>query len=259
MQSLVSRPQPLAPTSSSAHIRKSTSFMSLRREKTKTSPTTPPYEPSGSRSNYFDAYPRAVSTRFKSKTRDPVPSSSSKSALPSLETSPIAFPTIELPPETTYQSAGAPQRSRSYTGLSGRSYERYSRTDLGAVPDLRFSGSSTQHTETPPDTPVDSFDFADFPGVVSAPVSGVETMDALVDGMNGGDEIMGRGSSSSSRHRFGITNHHPLYEPPLPTPPPGVVLGGPKQRRQKRESFSSNSDSGRGGNKASSACSGPTS
>ncbi|KAJ7275307.1 hypothetical protein B0H12DRAFT_251489 [Mycena haematopus] len=250
MQSIASRPQPLASTSPSGHMRKSTSFMSLRREKTKTSPISPPYEPSGSRSTYFDAYPQAVSTRSsKPKPHDPVPSSSSKlnaPASPSAEVSPLAFPTIELPPEPTHQSAGPLQRSKSYTGPSTRLYERYSRTEAGPVPALRFSGSSTQHTETPPDTPVDNFDgdsFADFAVVVSAPVSGVETMDALVDGMNGGDEIIGRGSTSSSRQRFGIPHHHPLYEPPLPTPPPGVVLGGPKHRRKKRDSFSSNSGS----------------
>ncbi|KAF8213342.1 hypothetical protein K438DRAFT_1088032 [Mycena galopus ATCC 62051] len=246
--SVAARPPPMTPASPSV-MRKSTSFMSLRREKTKTSPISPPCETSGS--NYFDAYPRAASTRSsKPKTRDPVSSAPSKltPALPTtVQVSPVAFPTIELPPETTYQpqSDGVVQRSRSYTGPSGRAYERYSQTEP-AVPALRFSGSSTQHTGSPPDTPVDNFDgssFADFAVVVSAPVSGVETMDALVDGMNGGDDIVGRGTTSSSRQRFGIPNHHPLYEPPLPTPPPGVVLGGPKHRRPKRESFSSNSGS----------------
>ncbi|KAF7339693.1 hypothetical protein MSAN_02184400 [Mycena sanguinolenta] len=246
MQSVASRPQPLAPAPPSVRMRKSSSFMSLRREKTKSPPISSSYELSGSRSTYFDAYPRAASTRSsKPKTRDPEPSSSSK-ALPSVEASPIAFPTTELPPEPTYHPVGPLQRSRSYTGSSSRAYERHNRAEPGPVPALRFSGSSTQHTETPPDTPVDNFDgssFTDYAVVVSAPVSGVETMDALVDGMNGGDEIIGRGSTSSSRQRFGIPHHHPLYEPPLPTPPPGVVLGPPKHRRQKRESFSSNSGS----------------
>lgn len=252
MQSVVSRPQSLAQTSSARVPHKSSSFMSLRREKTKTSPVSPPCEPSTSRTNYFDIYPRPSSTRSsKSKSRDPVPPSPYKHTSPTLatlEASPVAFPTIDSPPEIPYSSPGVFQRSRSYTGpSSGGVYEQFSRADFGAVPDLRFSGSSTQHTETPPDTPVDSFDsssFMDFAVVVSAPVSGVETMDALVDGMNGGDEIVGRGmTSSSSRQRFGIPGHHPLYEPPLPTPPPGVVLGGPKHQRQKRESFSSDSGS----------------
>ncbi|KAJ7130093.1 hypothetical protein C8R43DRAFT_1025770 [Mycena crocata] len=251
MQSVVSRPQPLASSPPSARVpRKSTSFMSLRREKTKPPPVP---EPSGSRTTYFDAYPRPPSTRSpKSKPRDPLPTSKHNSpTLPAPEDSlvAVAFPTIEVPPESVYSwpvAANPPQRSRSYTGPSGRPHERYTWTELGAVPDLRFSGSSTQHTETPPDTPVDSIDgssFTDFAVVVSAPVSGVETMDALVDGMNGGDEIVGRGSSSPNRQRFGIPGHHPLYEPPLPTPPPGVVLGGPKHRRKKRESHSSDSDS----------------
>ncbi|GAW09337.1 alpha beta fold family [Lentinula edodes] len=97
---------------------------------------------------------------------------------------------------------------------------------------------------TSPDTPVDNASFRDFDVLVAAPVSGVEMMDALVDGMNGGEEI-----GLSSRSRFGIPNHHPLYQPPLPTPPPGVVLGGGKSRRQKkpprlvhRSSFSDQDD-----------------
>ncbi|KAJ7783491.1 hypothetical protein DFH07DRAFT_995658, partial [Mycena maculata] len=252
MQSVVSRPPLLAPTPSSAHVpRKSTSFMSLRREKTKISPVP---TPSGSRTpgTYFDAYPaRSPSTRTtaKPKPRDPLLPSPSPSPSPSKHNSPtadgphVAFPSLGFQSETLPEGPSPPQRSRSYTGPSGRPQERYTWTELGAVPDLRFSGSSTQHTETPPDTPVDSIDgssFTDFAVVVSAPVSGVETMDALVDGMNGGDEIVGRGSS---RQRFGIPGHHPLYEPPLPTPPPGVVLGGPKHRRKKRESHSSNSES----------------
>ncbi|KAJ6627198.1 hypothetical protein B0H10DRAFT_1996005 [Mycena sp. CBHHK59/15] len=253
MQSVVSRPQPLAPVTSSARIpRKSTSFISLRREKTKPAPASATYDPSGSRATYFDAYPKAAAARSsKPKPPDPLPPSPSKRTSPTApaqEDPPIVFPTVESPLETTYSLPGAPnpQRSRSYTGPSGRPYERYTWTELGAVPDLRFSGSSTQHTETPPDTPVDSIDgnsFTDFSVVVSAPVSGVEMMDALVDGMNGGDEIVGRGSGSSSRARFGIPGHHPLYEPPLPTPPPGIVLSGPKHRRPKRESYSSNSAS----------------
>ncbi|KAG6897330.1 hypothetical protein C0992_002388 [Termitomyces sp. T32_za158] len=60
-------------------------------------------------------------------------------------------------------------------------------------------------------------------------------MDALVDGMNGGDDILSHTSSLSNRPRFGVPGHHPLYHPPLPTPPPGIVLGGGKhQRRPKR-------------------------
>jgi hypothetical protein len=254
MQSVVSRP-PVAPSPSTVRPvpRKSTSFMSLRREKTKPTAVAVPHDPSGSRTTYFDAYPRPPPTRSsKPKPRDPLPLkpiSPTSPTFPASQGPTIAFPTVESPPADAYSRSGVSnpiQRSRSYTGPSARPHGRYSGTEHGAVPDLRFSGSSTQHTETPPDTPVDSFDgssFTDFAVVVSAPVSGVETMDALVDGMNNGDEIVGRGSSSSSRQRFGIPGHHPLYEPPLPTPPPGIVLGAPNRRRQKRDSHSSNSES----------------
>ncbi|KAF7306687.1 hypothetical protein MIND_00460400 [Mycena indigotica] len=216
MQSVVSRPQPLTPTSSSSHgPRKSSSFMSLGREKLKTPPT--PAE--ATKASYFEAYPR-IPTRSKQRT--------GQSSTP--RSPPVAFPSVDPPLETSsHQSI----RHRALTGPSNPAWTR-------GVPDLRFSGSSTQHTETPPETPVDSFDgssFRDFAVVVSAPVSGVEMMDALVDGMNGGED------ERPSRQRFGIPNHHPLYEPPLPTPPPGVILGPPKQRRPKRYSQSSDSSS----------------
>ncbi|CAK5265290.1 unnamed protein product [Mycena citricolor] len=243
MHSVVSRPQPLAPTSSNRVPRKSTSFMSLRREKSKNVSVSPQPDPSGSRS-YFDAYPRLAPARA---SKPKAHASSSPPGSPNEIDSPVSFPPIQSssgghhPPES---SRNPLHRSRSYTVTSrdGRGWR-----EPGRVPALRFSGSSTQHTdETPPDTPIDYGDgesFTGFPAVVSAPVFGVEMMDALVDGMNGGDDFMGR---PSSRQRFGIPNRHPLYEPPLPTPPPGIVLGGPKakQRRQRQVSLSSESDSG---------------
>lgn len=39
-----------------------------------------------------------------------------------------------------------------------------------------------------------------------------------------------------SRLRFGIPGHHPLYQPPLPSPPPGVILGGGKLRPRSSDS-----------------------
>ncbi|KAF8912858.1 hypothetical protein CPB84DRAFT_1820384 [Gymnopilus junonius] len=99
--------------------------------------------------------------------------------------------------------------------------------------------------KTPPRTPddytasSDSLDF--FPVVVAAPVAGVETMDALVDGMNGRDGLSSR--TSSTRSRFAIPGHHPLYQPPLPTPPPGVILGGGKARPKLSRQTSASGDS----------------
>ncbi|KAF5366326.1 hypothetical protein D9757_012934 [Collybiopsis confluens] len=93
----------------------------------------------------------------------------------------------------------------------------------------RISVASTVTEGTPPDTPIDNLSFKDLDVLVAAPVSRVEMMDALVDGMNGGDKIL------SSRSRFDISNHHPLYHPPLPTPPPGVVLGSAKTRSRPKK------------------------
>ncbi|PPQ70749.1 hypothetical protein CVT24_000860 [Panaeolus cyanescens] len=117
--------------------------------------------------------------------------------------------------------------------------------DLAGLQDLEKNGKNIEELtikgrfiriKTPPRTPDDNAAESDsfhFPVVVAAPVSGVETMDALVDGMNGGDSSSSR---SFTRSRFNhIPNHHPLYQPPLPIPPPGVVLGGGKVRRQHRK------------------------
>ena len=197
--------------------RKSSSFLSLRRET-----ATRAVGNNTSPSSYFDFYPK------KSKARqDSPPTPRGPEVNPT-----YAFPTFE--PIDVLSSAHSSivhkkqyVRTRTRTGPDAKA-------QWDDIPQLRFSGSSsTQYTETPPRTPDDSMTsnmFSDhFPVVVAAPVAGVETMDALVDGMNGG-EITSR---MSSRARFGIPGHHPLYQPPLPTPPPGVVLGGGKPRPQR--------------------------
>ncbi|KAF5368471.1 hypothetical protein D9758_002414 [Tetrapyrgos nigripes] len=116
------------------------------------------------------------------------------------------------------------QRKRSTTGPS---VKQKPTNWIDRTPSLGGSRSSSRYSYNRPETPVDSFSL-DFPVQVAAPISGVEMMDALVDGMNGGEPIL-----VSSRQRFGIPGHHPLYQPPLPTPPPGVVLGGGKARSRK--------------------------
>ncbi|KDR85191.1 hypothetical protein GALMADRAFT_218273 [Galerina marginata CBS 339.88] len=264
MQSILSRHN----SNSHRAPRKSSSFLSLRREKDRPSTVDANVQPDGpgpstsnSPSSYFDVYPRpksnSVTRSVKSRTRrsspprpstthespvhDPVPRNSDVAA-----TSPaFAFPSLDPADDL---SASAPihsqySRTRSRTGPSGKSkWEPPS-----PVPQLRFSNSSsTQHTETPPRTPDDytaSTDSLDiFPLVVAAPVAGVETMDAFVDGMNGGD-FLNSSRRASSRSRFGIPGHHPLYQPPLPTPPPGIVLGGGKSRSKISRKTSSSGDS----------------
>ncbi|KAG6831267.1 hypothetical protein H0H92_011777 [Tricholoma furcatifolium] len=255
VQGVISKPQPIAGsgnTPSQRIPRRSLSFLSLRKDKSSSSPgpsmTFDTSGPSNSsrRPTYFDAYPRTRPITSPPKTHRNSPSTRT----PLLDDSPepsYAFPSFN-PTENEVISETPTQHSRlrSTTGPSGRSAWEATST----VPQLRFSASSsTQHTETPLHTPVEfnhsEESFEHFPVVVAAPVAGVETMDALVDGMNGGDDILSHLSNISNRTRFGIPGHHPLYQPPLPTPPPGIVLGGGKARRPKRNiplNYSSESD-----------------
>ena len=210
--------------------RKTSSFLSLRRET-----ATRAVSSNTSPSSYFDFYPK------KSKVFRTSPRQDSHPASRGLEVNPTyAFPTFD--PIDVLSSAHSSIVHKQYVRTRTRTGPEAKPQWDDAVPQLRFSGSSsTQYTETPPRTPVDSMTsnmFLDhFPVVVAAPVAGVETMDALVDGMNGGDIS----SRMPSRARFGIPGHHPLYQPPLPTPPPGVVLGGgkPRPQRQSRPSTGS--------------------
>ncbi|KAG5639377.1 hypothetical protein H0H81_003521 [Sphagnurus paluster] len=250
MQAVVSRPQMLGGSSSnSSHRvpRRSSSFISLGREKDKSLP--PPdsqFDPSGpsrtARSTYFDAYPKLKTTTSTRRIHRHSPSTSSpyqheRPQSPSHQSpeSSYIFPTLDSPDDVgTPTTPTQYPRTRSRTGPSGRSNWE----DVSTVPQLRFSGSSTQYTETPPHTPIDftrsTESFEHFPVFVAAPIAGVETMDALVDGMNGTEDMISNNTGLSNRARFGIPGHHPLYQPPLPTPPPGVILGGGKARRSKR-------------------------
>lgn len=284
MQSVLSRPQTLGSSTGSSHRvpRKSSSFLSLRREKDRSPVSLDPYlatkDPSGSshsKPTYFDAYPRpnsspiprhtkskARETRRTSPTRSPSFPEYSEASDQNLwdkdggESSSVepsyAFPIFDSAAGDGTLSGGHQLTPKPYSRIRSRTgpSRKSNWTDSSSIPPLRFSGSSTQNTETPPHTPVDitslGGSFENFPVVVAAPISGVETMDALVDGMNGGDDVVG-GVSMSNRARFGIPGHHPLYQPPLPTPPPGVVLGGGKTRRKERNrksSISRSNDSG---------------
>lgn len=154
-----------------------------------------------------------------------------------------AFPTVDLALEVPdFLSGGdiTPRISRHRTRTGPSSTK--SKWKETPVPSLRLSVETSSFAESPPQTPLDSssirnYSLSHFPVFVSAPVAGVEAMDALVDGMNGFTMEDFFGKSSSSRSRFGNNtrhHHHPLYQPPLPTPPPGVVLGRGKSRRQDK-------------------------
>ncbi|KZT74779.1 hypothetical protein DAEQUDRAFT_6347 [Daedalea quercina L-15889] len=109
------------------------------------------------------------------------------------------------------------------------------------------SASSVLSQYDAPKTPVDDHLFRDpvyTPVVVAAPVPGVETMDALVDGMNDGfadDHFTGSGGLSG-RKKISKSGHHPLYHPPLPKPPPGVILGKAVQTSTPPRSQDSDED-----------------
>ncbi|KAH0590498.1 hypothetical protein H2248_000645 [Termitomyces sp. 'cryptogamus'] len=255
-----SHPFPGSPSSSSQRLpRRSSSFLSLRRGKDKsassasTNMTCGTSVPSTYTPTYFDVHPNAKSVTNNRSTKSHRSSPSATKTISRLETS---APSVQDSPEPSHAfpafdstgEFGTPAtptqhpRLRSRTGPSGR--------PTCLVPQLRFSGSSsTQHTETPLHTPVDfnhsgeSLDH--FPVVVAAPIAGVETMDALVDGMNGGENILSHTLNLSNRARFAIPGHHPLYQPPLPTPPPGIVLGGGRIRHhpKRNNTFDHSSDS----------------
>ena len=248
MYSVLSRSQqPAASTSSPRPPRKS-SFLSLRREKGKSvqanniQPIPPPSSGTSSthcmQPSYPDPFSRSktnmVSRVFKGNSKHPrsLPSHNRPCKIPTPgDDSAYIFPTLESAEDfaTPTTSLHSHVRVRSNTGPSGKSHP----DDLLTVTHLPLSGSSsTQYTEAPPRPPIDyvaSRDPFEHFSLVAAPAAGVDVMDALVDGMNGGEG----GSLISSRARLGIPNHHPLYQPPLPTPPPGIVLGGGKPRRTK--------------------------
>lgn len=108
------------------------------------------------------------------------------------------------------------------------------------LPPLRFSGSSA-FSHSPPVTPTSTTPPDELKlttanplrVLMSAPIVETTAMDAFVDGMNGGEEdvFASIGILRGSRRRKKSTSiakgfYHPLYHPPLPTPPPGVKLGG---------------------------------
>jgi len=160
----------------------------------------------------------------------------------------FAFPSSDqFPDPASFLSGGDldPRHPRTRTRTGPSSQKR--RWHDNPPPPLRFSGASS--LEDPPPTPTDAssiggFSPFNFPVVVAAPIAGVETLDALVDGMNGmaGASMEDLFSRNSPNPRFPLPGHHPLYQPPLPTPPPGVVLGKGKGRRREKAVTSDDDD-----------------
>lgn len=160
----------------------------------------------------------------------------------------LDFPVLE---ERLLHSRGNESTKPRSRARSGPTKRILPHRDSGGPYPVRDSNSSTlSHLEDAPQTPVDDAFFLDpifgAPVVVTAPIAGVETMDALVDGMNGfgsDDHFMGMGGMSARSSEFSKTGfHHPLYHPPLPTPPPGVTLGGALPRKHPTCSRDSDAD-----------------
>jgi len=111
--------------------------------------------------------------------------------------------------------------------------------------------SSLSQFETPPHTPIDEITRCSMDRIsVVAPVSGVEAMDALVDGMNGfgvDDRYLSNHAWSTRPSKTERAGAHPLYCPPLPSPPPGVKLGGALPRGQGDNSTDDDGDDDEGG------------
>ena len=238
---------------------KKPSLLSLRRaqEKHTTYPDTPSpsdsfYSPSHTQA-YFDRYPRQSSSSNSrseyptGRAHPPHSQHTSKShshgwsedegsinrSEDDAESTSYTFPTLETADLSPRRYNGGELTPKSTARRRSRTNpDIFYPDDSQELSYLRISGSSG-HTqfETPPQTPIDFFvprtSVEPYPLVI-APISGVETMDALVDGMNdfGMDDMFMGGGGMSGRSGRRKERFHPLYQPPLPTPPPGITLGG---------------------------------
>ncbi|VDC01840.1 unnamed protein product [Peniophora sp. CBMAI 1063] len=112
------------------------------------------------------------------------------------------------------------------SGLSGEATPKArTRNDRISV------SSSLSQVETPPQTPIDF----SVPRQLVVNLTDVGEMDAMVDGLNGFDHDSDLFSSASSARSPRKDRFHPLYAPPLPTPPPGIKLGGAMPRPKKEK------------------------
>ncbi|KAI0662664.1 hypothetical protein C8Q70DRAFT_1149034 [Cubamyces menziesii] len=162
----------------------------------------------------------------------------------------VDFPSFDQRSSRSRGSESTKARSRVRSGPSSkRSFPGHAHGDPYSYPVRDSNSSSLSQFTDIPQTPVDDSFFRDpifgSQVVVAAPVAGVETMDALVDGMNhfgGDDHFMGMGGMSARSKFSAKSGFHPLYQPPLPTPPPGVKLGGAMPRKSPARSRGSDAD-----------------
>lgn len=158
----------------------------------------------------------------------------------------VAFPALQTSYGVHWEKLKSTNTSKSLTPSRSPNHPYGQFRD--DVPGLRFSYSTNSSSQTqggtpsPPQTPVEgpSRGFDPVHVVVEAPISCVEAMDALVDGMDGSDEddLFSRMHRQSEK---GVLSHHPLYAPPLPIPPPGVLLGNAHARKDS-DVFSSDTE-----------------
>lgn len=244
------------------------SSMPLRLKHKSSAPTSFPDQPNSSRLASVERFPsqRSVPRAFASQPAEPAEptasttraavagrSPSGRSIRPTTATihkpmAGVAFPSSEPPPPLA--SVSDSQRGMRSRVVSSPNSPSTTNSYGG-----RFSVSSslTRTTYSPPRTP--TYDDDSEKVSVIAPISGVETMDALVDSMNvdffhpRGTDIYSHSHSSSSSSRRSKSDRKgslpawqdPLYQPPLPEPPAGVKLGGrlppsatkPVQRRSR--------------------------
>lgn len=143
-------------------------------------------------------------------------------------------PTPKLETQATSSFNKDEKRARRMPKIPTHPYDAFRSED---VSDFRLSNSTYSSSQTrpgspsPPQTPIEahsqtsSYEPVE---VMVAPVSDVESMDALVDGMDGSsdDDLFKHLQRTKDTFRHTQQNHHhPLYVPPLPVPPKGIVLG----------------------------------
>ncbi|PCH33501.1 alpha/beta-hydrolase [Wolfiporia cocos MD-104 SS10] len=277
----LSSPSPSSPQLHQSPAKKS-SFLSLRRDKRSASPfDSLPTSPIPGQSRIHDSSmsppsipihnepeptsSRPIETRARSNSRRSAKSTASahspdvgrekehhyhgKGKRQASEQETYQFPRIGQE-KSMFNEGHSKSRPRTHSQSRNHDWEQPFPTGRHFNLSLLDSTSSVlSQFEDAPQTPVEELIFRDpvfsGPVVVAAPVAGVETMDALVDGMNhrygSDDHFMGMGGISG-RTKLSKSGHHPLYHPPLPTPPPGVVLGKALKHNTSPPSYESDED-----------------